>query len=136
MRKRSWCLRNESPKQQPKKDIHVKKVMLCVWWDYKGIIYYQILPQNQTVNSDVYCRQLSNLAEKLERLRPELANRKGVVFQQDNARPHVSLATEQSYMNVAGMFYLTHHIHLTLLHLTTSYFCLCKTHYKEKALFI
>ena len=39
------------------------------------------------------CRQLSNLAEKLERLRPELANRKGVVFQQDNARLHVSLAT-------------------------------------------
>ena len=36
---------------------------------------------------------MSNLAEKLERLRPELANRKGVVFQQDNARPHVSLAT-------------------------------------------
>ena len=50
MRKRSWCLRNESPKQQPK-DIHVKKVMLCVWCDFKGIIYYEILPQNQTINS-------------------------------------------------------------------------------------
>ena len=93
MRKRSWCLCNESPKQQPKKDIHVKKVMLCVWWDFKGIIYYEILPQNQTINSDVYCRQLSNLAEKVERLRPEVANRKKVLFQQDNARSHVSLAT-------------------------------------------
>ena len=39
------------------------------------------------------CRQLSNLTEKLKNLRPELANRKGVVFQQGNARPHVSLAT-------------------------------------------
>ena len=93
MRKRSCCLLNESPKQQPKKDIHVKKVKLCVWWDFKGIIYFEILPQNQTINSVVYCRQLSNLAEKLERLRPELANRKGVVFHQDNARTHVSLAT-------------------------------------------
>ena len=93
MRKRSWCLRNESPKQQPKKDIYVKKTMFCVWWDFKEIIYYEIFPQNQTINSDVSCRQLSNLAEKLERLRPELANRKGVVFQQDNVRLHVFLAT-------------------------------------------
>ena len=71
VRKRSWCLRNESP----------------------SIIYYEILPQNQTINSDVYCRQLSNLAEKLERLRLEVVNRKRAVFQQDNARPHESLAT-------------------------------------------
>ena len=67
--------------------------MLCVWWDYEGVIYYEILPQNQTINSNVYCQQLSNLAEKLETLRPELANRKRVMFQQDNARPHVSLST-------------------------------------------
>ena len=45
------------------------------------------LIQMYTVNS---CK---NLAEKLKNLRPELANRKGVVFQQDNARSHVSLAT-------------------------------------------
>ena len=41
----------------------------------------------------IYCQQLSNLAEKLENLRPQLANRKGGIFQQDNARPYVSLAT-------------------------------------------
>ena len=45
------------------------------------------------MNSDVYCRQLSNLTEKLKNLRPQLANRKEVVFQQDNARPHVSVTT-------------------------------------------
>jgi [histone H3]-lysine36 N-dimethyltransferase SETMAR len=27
----------------PKREIHVKKVMLCVWWDQKGIIYYELL---------------------------------------------------------------------------------------------
>ena len=66
--------------------------MFCVWWNFKGIIHYEILPQNQTINSDVYCRQLSNLAEKLERLRPENVNKNRVVFQQDKARPHVFLA--------------------------------------------
>ena len=37
VRKRSWCLPDESPKQQPKKDIHVKKAMLCVWWIMKAL---------------------------------------------------------------------------------------------------
>ena len=36
---------------------------------------------------------MSNLAKKLKNLRPQLANRKGVVFPQDNARQHVSLTT-------------------------------------------
>ena len=40
------------------------------------------------------CLQLSNLAEKFKNLLPQLANKKGVVFQQDNARPHVSLTTQ------------------------------------------
>ena len=33
------------------------------------------------------------MAEKLKNLRPQLANTKGVIYQQDNARPHVSLST-------------------------------------------
>ncbi|XP_029656210.2 histone-lysine N-methyltransferase SETMAR-like [Octopus sinensis] len=47
----------------------------------------------KTINFDVYCRQLANLNQKIKELRPEAANRKGVVFQYDNTRPHVSLAT-------------------------------------------
>ena len=68
VRKRSRCLSNESQKEQPQ-DIHVKKAMLCVCGILKAL-FTEILPQNQTINSDVYCRQLSNFAEKLERLRP------------------------------------------------------------------
>ncbi|GBP23505.1 hypothetical protein EVAR_12785_1 [Eumeta japonica] len=35
------------------------------------------------------------LKREVEKKRPKLINRKGVIFQNDNARPHASLATHQ-----------------------------------------
>ncbi|GBP71242.1 Mariner Mos1 transposase [Eumeta japonica] len=37
------------------------KLMLCVWWDWKGIIHYELLPPGKTINSDLYCQQLMRL---------------------------------------------------------------------------
>jgi len=43
-RKRSWRKRNGPPL---KAGLHPKKVkVLCVWWDWKGILYYELLPNN------------------------------------------------------------------------------------------
>lgn len=100
VRKRSWGKRDEPPLPTPKAGLHPKKVMLCVWWDWKGILYYELLPQNQTINSDRYCSQLDQLDAAIKEKRPELANRKGVVFHQDNARPHVSLRTRQKLLEL------------------------------------
>ena len=36
----------------------------------------------------------------IEQKRPEIANRKGIVFHQDNARPHVSLITRQKLLEL------------------------------------
>ena len=66
--------------------------MLSIWWDCKGILYFELLPNNRTINSDVYCQQLVKLEEAIKEKRPELANRKGIVFH-DNATPRTSLAT-------------------------------------------
>ncbi|GFV81987.1 mariner Mos1 transposase [Trichonephila clavipes] len=35
--------------------------LLYIWWDWKGIIYYELLPYGQTLNSDIYCQQLDLL---------------------------------------------------------------------------
>ena len=69
--------------------------MLSVWWDYKDVVYFELLPRNRTIDSNVYCRQLSKLNEEIKKKRPELANRKGMMFHHDNARPHTSLITRQ-----------------------------------------
>jgi len=40
------------------------------------------------------------LKTAIEQKRPEIANRKGVVFHQDNVRPHVSLITRQKLLEL------------------------------------
>ncbi|GBP42099.1 Mariner Mos1 transposase [Eumeta japonica] len=43
------------------------KLMLCVWWDWKGIIHYELLPPGKTINSDLYCQQLMRLKQEVEK---------------------------------------------------------------------
>ena len=97
VRKRSWSKRDEPAQSTLKADIHQSKIVLSVWWDFKGIVYFELFPRNQTINSNVYCRQLMKLDKEMKEKRPELATRKGVIFHQDNARPHTSLVTCKNY---------------------------------------
>ncbi|GFX67972.1 mariner Mos1 transposase [Trichonephila clavipes] len=99
-RKRSWSRSGEPTQTTSKADIHQKKVLLKVWWDYKGIVYFELLPPNRTINSDVYIEQLTKLNNAVEEKRPELTNRNGVVFHHDNARPHTSLVTRQKLLEL------------------------------------
>ena len=73
-------------------------MILSIWWDWKGIIFFELLPNNQTLNSDVYCRQLDELDAVINKKGPELVNRKGIIFQDDNARPLTSLVTRQKLL--------------------------------------
>ena len=72
--------------------------MLSVWWDFKGIVYFELLPRNQTIYSNVYCCQLIKLDKEIKENRPELATRKGVIFHRDNGRPHTSLVTRKKLL--------------------------------------
>jgi histone-lysine N-methyltransferase SETMAR len=74
--------------------------MLCICWDWKGILHYDLFPRNQTINLDVYCSQLDRLKAAIDQKRPEFVNCKGVVFHHDNARPHAFLATRQKLMQL------------------------------------
>ena len=59
------------------------------------MVHHELLPPGITIDSDLYCQQLTRLKQAIEIKRPELVNREGVVFHQDNAAPHTSLATWQ-----------------------------------------
>ena len=100
MRKRSWSKRDEPGQLTSKADIHQKKVMLSVWWDSKGIVYFELLPRNQTITSNIYFRKLMKLDKEMKKKRPELATRKGVIFHQDNIRPHTSLVTRKKLLDL------------------------------------
>jgi histone-lysine N-methyltransferase SETMAR len=56
-------------------------------------LYYKLLKQGETINSECYCQQLDQLNKALHTKRPALVNRKGVIFHQDNARLHMAVNT-------------------------------------------
>ena len=43
-----------------KAEIRQRKVMLLIWCDWKGIVFFGLLPRNETISSSVYCRQLES----------------------------------------------------------------------------
>jgi len=61
------------------------------------VVFFEFLPRNVTINSNVYCQQLDKLNEAITEKRPKLINRKGVVFH-DNARLHTSLMTRKKLL--------------------------------------
>ncbi|GFW15923.1 histone-lysine N-methyltransferase SETMAR [Trichonephila clavipes] len=55
----------------------------------------------QTISkADIHQKKLDKLNDALQQKRSELINRKGVVFNQGNARPHTSLVTRQKLLQL------------------------------------
>lgn len=65
--------------------------MLCVWWDQKGIIYYELLKPGESVTTERYKQQLINLNDSINKNRAEYSKRQHkVIFLHDNASPHTA----------------------------------------------
>lgn len=106
-RQKVYCKPGTSATTIAKPDHHQRKVMLCLWWDRRGPVYYELLKQGQTINANTYCNQLDKLNAAIKEKRPVLANRKGILFHQDNARPHAAMLTQQK-LNELGWEVLSH----------------------------
>ena len=111
--KRSWGKQNKPLPTTPKAGLHPKKVMLCIWWDWRGVLYYELLPENQVINSNKYCSQLDQLKAALDEKHPELVNRKRIIFHQDNTRPHIFWWPGKNCYSLAGKFWFIRRIHQT-----------------------
>lgn len=98
-RKRSWVNPGEPSTSMPKRNIHDHKVLLCIWWDMQGVLYYELLQPGQTVTAQRYSQQLRRLKEELIKKRPLVASKQNkVILLHDNARPHVALQTRETLM--------------------------------------
>ena len=65
--------------------------MLCVWWDQKGVVYYELLKPAETVNTKRYKQQLIDLNRSLLEKRPEYRKRQHkIIFLHDNAPSHTA----------------------------------------------
>jgi histone-lysine N-methyltransferase SETMAR len=79
-----------------------------VWWNYEGPIYYELVPDGRTINAEVYSQQLEKMYTVLLEKYPALVNRKRVLLQQDNARPHTAKKTLQKMEELEGTELLPH----------------------------
>ena len=92
-RKKVYCKPGTSPSIIAKPNLHQRKVMLCLWWDRKGPLYYKLLKLGQTTNTITYSNQPDKLNAAIKEKSPALANGKGIIFHHDNAKPHTALVT-------------------------------------------
>lgn len=100
-RKKSWVNPGEPSTSTPKRKFHGHKVLLCIWWDQQGVVYYELLKPNETVTADVYRRQLNKLNDQLLQKRPAIAsNRRKVILLHDNARPHVARVVKDTLLQL------------------------------------
>ncbi|GFT74179.1 mariner Mos1 transposase [Trichonephila clavipes] len=63
--------------------------------DKKWVTYDNIVRKRSWSKRDLYCQQLDLLKLAIYQKRTELANRRDVVFHQDNARRHMSVVTRK-----------------------------------------
>ena len=71
-----------------------------MWWDWKGVLYYELFLKQQMINSSKYCSQLDQLKAALEK-HTELVSRKHVIFHEDTVRSHVFLMTMQNLFQLS-----------------------------------
>ncbi|GFV43734.1 hypothetical protein TNCV_1271071 [Trichonephila clavipes] len=64
----SWAKRVEAAQTEEKPELTARMVLMCIWWDWKGIIYYRFLrshPQTMTRRKDISLDEAVNLLREL-----------------------------------------------------------------------
>jgi len=55
---KSWVRPGKAAPSKPKANIHGSKLMLSIWWDHEGVLFYQVLEPLETITADHYQQQM------------------------------------------------------------------------------
>ena len=44
--RKEWVAPGDTPKPRVKPDLHPRKTMICVWWDWEGMVHWKMLERN------------------------------------------------------------------------------------------
>ncbi len=94
-----WRPKGSAQPRKAVKSRSQKKTMLILFYDSKGVIHMEFLPQGETVDTDFYLEVLKRLKESVRRKRPELWLRppgseyRRMLLHHDNASCHMATRT-------------------------------------------
>jgi len=100
-----WRSTGTPPSKKVRRQPSTTKTMIMVFFDARGIVHHEFVPQGRTVNQDVYISVLGRMREALRRRRPVLWASGQWTLLHDNARRHTALSYSR---------FLTKH-HVTVL---------------------
>jgi hypothetical protein len=90
---KEWRQASSPTKMKFKQITSTQNIMCTLFWDRKGVLLADFLPEGSTINAGVYCITLKKLHHAIQnKLRAMLSW--GGVMVHDNARPHTAAATE------------------------------------------
>lgn len=107
-RSKRWVPRGQATPSVPRQDRFGRKVMICVWWNFEGVLHYELVPNGRAINAELYCQQLDRVHDKLVKKYPTLVRQKRVLFQQDNAKPHTAKKVKEKFEEFDDVEILPH----------------------------
>jgi len=113
--KRSWVTPGESSTSTARSNAMDGR-QCSVWWDQKGVIYYELLKPGETVNTERYRQQMINLNQALCEKRPEYQKRQHkVILLHDNAPSHTAKLVRKRLRHLVGKYFRMRFTHQTWL---------------------
>lgn len=90
-----WNFPNEPKPKRPRQSRSKIKVMLTVFFDCRGVVHSEFLPEGQTVNKEYYLEVMRRLREKIRLKRPDLWKNNSWILHHDNAPAHRSTIVQE-----------------------------------------
>ena len=90
-----WRLPIEPKPKKARQSRSKVKVMLTVFFDYRGVVHSEFLPQGETVNKEYYLSVMRRLREQIRRKRPDLWKENSWILHHDNAPSHKAIIVNE-----------------------------------------
>ncbi|UYV79182.1 hypothetical protein LAZ67_17001381 [Cordylochernes scorpioides] len=95
-----WKLPHE-PRQKKARQVRSNvKVFLIVFFDCRGVVHHEFLPQGRMVNKEYYLQVMRNLHEAIRQKRPDLWKNKNWLLHHDNAPAHTHRCLEDAWCQI------------------------------------
>lgn len=106
-KRRQWVLYDEEAEPVVKQSRFGSKAMVCVWWNFEGVLYFELVSDGRSINADLYSEQLDRVYNILKGQYPAMINRERALLLHDGA-PARALLTQAKIEELDGLEILPH----------------------------